>query len=253
MNRSCSVPRHLMDNDLIGPSGKLKADPASPIKLPLIFAFWLWVTLSIPAYAAPSVSERYGNVYYSVENGITRQITKSGNFGEPVLSPDGRTIAFIHIDGMANSDGEGVFTSLWVADGQTGQTRKLLGPREDQDPKLNLASFQHPRFSLDGGYIYIDADAWATSSAVHQINIKTGVHRFVIDGWTMGVLRTGPFRGYLLVGRHRYHPAPAYGSFNPVYVVRPDGHETFMVPDSDKDDGERSLPAWLREKGWKAW
>ena len=61
-----------MDNDLIGPSGKLKADPASPIKLPLIFAFWLWVTLSIPAYAAPSVSERYGNVYYSVENGSTR-------------------------------------------------------------------------------------------------------------------------------------------------------------------------------------
>jgi hypothetical protein len=48
------------------------------------------------------------------------------------------------------------------------------------------------------------------------------------------------------VQRHRYPANPERGAFNPVYIVRPDGKQIFMVPGSDKDDGERSLEVWQK-------
>jgi hypothetical protein len=111
-------------------------------------------------------------------------------------------------------------------------------PSANNDPKLNLQSLNHPNFSLDGHFIYVLADAWATSAAVHQVNVDTGIERFVIDGNSDAVVRTGPYRGYLLVSRHKYHPAPALGSYDPVDVVRPDGHVEFTVPGTENDDGQ---------------
>ena len=69
-------------------------------------------------------------------------------------------------------------------------------------------SFDGPVFSLDGGFVYVTANAWATSGAVHQVSLATGQERFVIDGGCDAVIRTGPWRGYLLVTRHMYYPAP---------------------------------------------
>ena len=211
--------------------------------------------LVAPARAAePSVAERYGNIQYSSADGSTRTLTQDGNFGEPVLSPDGRTVAFIHLDSKGDpGTAENMATSLWIADGPSGTARKLVGSTSNPEPRLDFTSFQHPIFSLDGGYVYVSADAWATSPAVHQVSVATGSERFVIDGSAMAVIRTGKYRGYLLVSRHMYRPAPEYGSYNPIYVVRPDGKESFIVPGSDQDDGEHSLDRWLDANGYKAW
>jgi hypothetical protein len=205
-----------------------------------------------PAQQA-SVAEHYGNIEYHGPDGTVRQLTQNGNNGEPVLSPDGRTVAFIHQDGKAASGEEPAATSLWVGDGPAGTARQLIGPHSDEDPRFNFASFAHPVFSLDGGYIYVEADAWATSSAVHRVSLKTGREHFVVDGWIKAVIRTGRYRGFLLVGRHMYHPAPEYGAYNPVYVVRPDAAQSFPVPGSDRDDGESSVSRWLRRNVWAAW
>lgn len=200
-----------------------------------------------------SVRVRRGNIQYVDAGGGVHPLTDDGNYSEPILSPDGHTVAFIHLDGSPTREGESGFTSLWVADALTGTTRRLLTPRSNDEPSLNLASFQHPRFSLDGGFIYIDAEAWTTSAAVHQVSVATGKERFVVDGSTNAIIRTGKYRGYLLVGQHKYYPAPRSGSYDPVYVVRPDAKEMFMVPGSDKDDGEHSQAEWLQSNGWTAW
>jgi hypothetical protein len=203
--------------------------------------------------AGPSVEEQFGNVLYNQGNGIQRQITAAHTDGQPVLSPNGRTIAFIRIEGKSTTRGESDFMALWLADGPSGATRRLVGSSANNDPNLNLQSLNHPTFSLDGHFIYVLADAWATSAAVHQVDTDTGAERFVIDGNTDVVIRTGPYRGCLLVSRHKYHPAPAYGSYDPVDVVRPDGHVAFAVPGTENDDDLDHVAIWLRQHGWQAW
>ncbi|MET0372645.1 MAG: hypothetical protein ABW128_00140 [Rhizorhabdus sp.] len=194
-----------------------------------------------------------GDIQYVGADGITRTLTQNGDNDEPVLSPDGRTVAFVHVDRRATEDVSGT-TSLWVADVERRTARRLLTPRPDTDePKRNLASFQSPRFSLDGGFVYIDAASWATSNAVHQVNVQTGEERFVTDGSTLSVIRSGPYRGHLLVSQHRYRKAG--GSYDPISVVRPDGTAVLIVPGTDGNGGDNDslLEAWLTRNGWQAW
>ena len=61
-----------------------------------------------------------------------------------------------------------------------------------------------------------------------------------MDGWLYGILRTGPYRGHLLVGEQRY--ANAGG---PISVVSPAGEVILTT-----DDRELSISKWLEQKGW---
>ena len=126
---------------------------------------------------------------------------------------------------------------------------RLRGRPVDDDPKRNLHNFDQPHWSLDGGYVYVTAGAWATSSAVHQVNATTGAEHFVVDANTLQVIRNGPYRGMLLVQRHKYRTD---GAYNPFDVVRPNGRLVLTVPGSDRDDGAHSLSRWLSSHGWTA-
>ena len=211
------------------------------------------MALASGAGASPSVVVGGGNIVYVDAAGARHSLTTSGGFKEPTLSPDGHTVAFIHVDGPATSAADDAPTSLWVADGLKGGARRLIGHHDASDMKQVFVSYGGPVFSLDGGFVYVTAQAWATSGAVHQVSLATGQERFVIDGGCSAVIRTGPWRGYLLVTRHMYYPAPQYGSYDPTYVVRPDAKQSFMVPGTDKDDNVDHLTPWLKQNGWQAW
>ena len=116
-------------------------------------------------------------------------------------------------------------------------------------PELN----GRPISSLDGHFVYVSVAAWVTSNAVCQVNLATGRKRFVIDGSVSAVIRTGPYRGFLLVERHMYYGPPNYGSYDPVYVVRPDAKQLFPIPGSEADDGNDHVAPWLEAQGWQAW
>lgn len=132
--------------------------------------------------------------------------------------------------------------------------RRLLTSRWDGDYSRNLASLSNPMFSLDGGYVYFSStDASPNSGYVHQFDLKMNVVKAVCPGWGLRVMRTGPYRGYLLIQTHRYYDPPRMGSYNPVYLVHPSGKKILMVPGSDNDDGELAIDPWLAKMNWRAW
>ena len=218
---------------------------------PIVLAAAL--ALANAAIAAPAVTVSGGNVVYVDAGGVRHPLTTGGGFKEPAVAPDGHTVAFIHVDGATQSADEDAPTSLWVADGLTGKARKLIGHHDSGDMKQVFMSYGGPVFSLDGGFVYVTAQAWATSGAVHQVSLATGQEHFIIDGGVDRVIRTGRWRGYLLVQRHMYWPAPREGSYDPTYVVRPDAKQSFMVPGTDNDDGVDHVTPWLKKNGWQAW
>ena len=172
--------------------------------------------------------------------------------GPRVVSPDGRIVATVVATGVERDDGTGA-ERLLIQDRRSGRTSTLMTSRHDDDPHVNLTNLASPLFSPDGGFLYVStSDAAPTSGAVHRIDLKTGAIRFVVGGTALAVIRTGPYRGYLLVQQHRYYDRPEGGSYNPVVVIRPDGHQALIVPGSAVDDGERAVSPWLAKHGWRA-
>lgn len=144
-------------------------------------------------------------------------------------------------------------TSLWVGDGPTGTARKLAGDLTGKDLEAVIRNPSKATFSLDGGFLYVESDLATVSGGVHQINLATGRHRFVIDGELKGVIRNGPYRGFLIVSEHRFLNAPLPGASYPFFVVRPDGKEVMMTPVMDDYRDPAAIDRWLKAKGWRVW
>jgi dipeptidyl aminopeptidase/acylaminoacyl peptidase len=212
----------------------------------------LALLLLAPAPAAPGIGIKDGMVEFRAADGTVRQLTGRGKWGSPTLSPDGRTAAFtLHEVEAEGGDMDSARSSLWIADVATGKARKLVTPRFDAEPKKNLAALYNPVFSNDGRFVYVEAAAWVTSPAIHQVNVATGRTRFVVDGALWGILRNGPWRGNLVVEQHRYHPAPEFGSYQAVSVIRPSGKRIAYLPGSEKGEAEADIEGWLKQKGWR--
>lgn len=168
-------------------------------------------------------------------------------------SSDGRYEAYIQQIGQGDEEGSGS-QSVVVFDRKTDLRRTLVVSRYDDDHKKNLTGLNTPIFSLDGGYIYINtSDPSPYRSAVQQISVRTGQVRFVTAGWALSLMRTGPYRGFLLVQKHVMHTRPQGGTDNPVFLMRPDGRRELMIPNSDNETGEEAVGPWLAARGWHAW
>jgi hypothetical protein len=169
------------------------------------------------------------------------------------ISADGKYQVFIKPLGDGAADGNSA-EAIVLVDKRTGTERQLLVSRFDDDYKKNLTNLDAPLFSLDSGFVYVTSnDASPYRSAVHQINVRTGQTRFVSNGTALSVIRTGPYRGFLVIQRHKQARPPENGTINPVFVVRPDGTMEFLVPGSENEYGELAVAPWLAKRGWHAW
>jgi hypothetical protein len=168
-------------------------------------------------------------------------------------SSDGRYSVSVVQLGQGDENGSGA-QALILYNTNSNIQRRLLTSRWNGDYSRNLASLSKPMFSLDSGYVYFNTtDASPNSGYVHQFDLKMNVIKAVCPGWGLRVMRTGPYRGYLLVQTHRYYEPPRVGSYNPVYLVHPSGKKIMMVPGSDNDDGELAIDPWLAKMNWRAW
>lgn len=90
--------------------------------------------------------------------------------------------------------------------------------------------------------------------AIHRVDVRTGDYRFVAYAELDSVLRTGPYRGDLLVTQHTDLVDGAgnhYGGY-PYYIFRPDGSQIMRIPGSENWD-DKARNKWLKQKGWRAW
>lgn len=104
--------------------------------------------------------------------------------------------------------------------------------------------------SEDRKTVFQEVCRWVTSNFVVSVDVQTGERRAVSEGSGMQLITEGPARGYLLISRHEYWPEG--GSYDPTYVVAPNGETAMMVPGTDGDDADGALAKWLDETGNKA-
>ena len=200
--------------------------------------------------AAPGVSAVHGNITCAGAHG-RRVLTRDGKDSEPILSPDGHTIAFIHqLKPTPEPDfPEEAVNSLWLGDCATGRIRQLAAPASDKDL---FASMGAPTFSVDGRLVYVTLVPGGDYLTVDQVDVLTGQHRFVVDAELEGVIRNGPYRGDLLATQHTDlvdRSGQHYGGY-PFYVFRPDGTPVMRIARSEywkKGD----LDGWLRARHWR--
>ncbi|WP_420125923.1 TolB family protein [Longimicrobium sp.] len=184
---------------------------------------------------AQSVTAEAGNLFYRPSaSAAPRQLTTTGLDSEPVLSPDGRTIAFIRGtpgDSVDTVLGREEGTSLWIVGVDGSGARMLVRGRSSETPSEALAMLQSPAFSPDGQRIYFLSAGWATSGAVHVVDVATGAEQFLAPGNSLEVIPSGDYAGFLLVSQHRNFLAG--GSYDWYWLVSPEGREIDPVGEDE--------------------
>jgi hypothetical protein len=100
------------------------------------------------ALAAPSVAVKDGNIVLVHDGQQQRQLTKSGKDAAPVLSPDGKWVAFTRIGNPTSPGSQGDCKSGAQADGLrriqvdgTGEELLVRGRDGKNDPKQSICDF----------------------------------------------------------------------------------------------------------------
>ena len=119
---------------------------------------------------------------------------------------------------------------LWL-DGPDGQApKRLLAPRPHDDPRRNLSGFNNPALSPDGRVLYVLTTAWATSNALHRMDLSTGTMRFLSDANDFKLLHKGRDAGKIAVLRHVYRPEG--GSEDIWFLIAADGKKLGRFTDA---------------------
>ena len=150
---------------------------------------------------------------------------------EPALSPDKHSVAYIQAaPGAKISTGLGDAdpNQVWLLDTRTHSKTRLVVGKSSDDMKQVLGGLSHPVFSADGREVYFLSSAWATSDAVHAVDIKTHQVRYITDGNSLSVLQKGRYRGNLIVNKHKYRPNEG-GAYDADWLVSPSGREIKML------------------------
>ncbi len=164
----------------------------------LLVGFLAHLPLAHAENEKPFVYEENRNIFLKL-NGQVTQLTKMGRDSSPILSPDGRWVAFNReIEGKVRECSKDkemwacASNQLWILDMKTQSERLLLKPREDA-PELEtenvIYQFNRKKFSPDSQTIYFITPAWTTSSAIHAVGIDGINERYVMHGYSFEVIR----------------------------------------------------------------
>jgi hypothetical protein len=95
------------------------------------------------------------------------------------------------------------------------------------DAEQNLSDFSNLFLSPDSKTLYFQSDAWATSPAIHSVDIASKKVSFMAAGSIACVVLAGQFQGDLIVQEHRYFVQG--GSYDGLWLIDPAGKELGVV------------------------
>jgi dipeptidyl aminopeptidase/acylaminoacyl peptidase len=188
---------------------------------------WLW---------AQTVVEEKGNIIFTAADGSHKPLTDSGHDSVPVLSPDGKFVAFVRgtPDALvATGSGDVEATELWIVGSDGHKPAMLLRGHTATDMRKVIGGILGAQFSPDGRWLYFISAAWATSGAVHVIDLATRKERFFSDGSGLETVPNGDYKGCLLIQKHKYFIGG--GAYDWYWLVKPDGKEVGPVGESTEN------------------
>ncbi|MBX4267691.1 hypothetical protein [Clostridium estertheticum] len=116
-----------------------------------------------------------------------------------------------------------VNNELWVKYSDGTEELLVVCHDEEVDVKDIIAGIFNPQLSKDKKKVYFMSEAWATSAAIHVVDIESKNQQFVCPGNYLRIIEKGQYSGDLIVNQHRYNDAPNYGSYDNYYIVDENG------------------------------
>lgn len=171
------------------------------------------------------------------------QLTTHGNCSEPVISPDGKTVAFIR-----NTDAYRIYPSrdihfsseLWTVKCNGTGSKRLYRTSLKSNPGASdrrdwLGVIGNPRFSAEGKYVYALVWTHIVSSSILCVNIDGSYPHVIGSGNSLEVVPVGKYKGCLIANQHLYYKES--GSIDIDTLCSPDGRVMFLL---QKPAGELS-------------
>jgi hypothetical protein len=188
----------------------------------------------VATQAVAGMSVVHGNI---VLDG--RAITSSGHDSAPLLSPDGRVVVFLRATHRPAKDcaadaSDGKPLELWRVNSDGNSARRLLATHGGPNPEAVVCDFANLQFNSAGSVLYFETPAWATSGAIHALDLATGKERLFLPGNGLIVLarcRDKRYRDNIITGQHRYFVFS--GSYDWAFLFTPEGKEIGPLGDGD--------------------
>lgn len=176
---------------------------------------------------------------YLNNNGEMERLTYTGNIYGATFSPDKKSVAYVELVSNSNhhyGEREAIPTQIALYDLNSKKKKVILKEKQNIDPKKTLESFSSPIFSSDGKVLYFSSGAWVTSGAIYSIDLTTFQTKFIIDGNSLAVVKSGDRKDYIIVSRHQYFVDPEGGSYDFDWLVSPSGNIIGLVNRRDSFD-----------------
>jgi hypothetical protein len=156
--------------------------------------------------AAPRVVSE-GNGIVLERDGSRKELTRSPQDIEPVLSPDGRLVYYTRrAAGPRDEQFCGPKADELRVVSVDGKDDKLVLGGHRGDPEAQLCDFSNKQFSADGRRLYFMTPGWAASGALHVYDLRTRDERFLLPANDFLVLSfcKNEHKDDLAVRSHRY-------------------------------------------------
>lgn len=201
-----------------------------------------------------NVFEKGNNIYAKYKDNEIKQLTFSGLDEQPSLSYDKKMVVFLRnipgkvytnsllsydnkLPGSIADDENGSYLSykqIFVLNLSNLKEQKIFdsgkieGNLINGDKFLNvfnvISGISAPVFSLNDDKVFFMSAAWVTSNAIFSIDLNTEQLSYITDGNNLGVLKSGEFKGEIVVLKHKYFKNAA-GSYDHYFVIDDNGSE----------------------------